>query len=205
VVLISNRHVIGNHCGPGTGSQVVFTKPGGGYEVRTVVSASNASSLTAYSYYIGLLDSDITTITPMPIMPANWATYLRSITNAEYMLGQAIAMPVLNKGYTAGDWIRILGCYGLNPSNGVGPAHACFVNENARAPMNSWSSPVIGGDSNGPTFVPINGAPVLLMCMNWVTGAFYLPSFLGDIQDAMNTLLPGYSITYPNLAGFPTY
>jgi hypothetical protein len=68
----------------------------------------------------------------------------------------------------------------------------------------SWSSAIVGGDSNGPVFIPINGLPVLLHCMNYANGGAFYPANSAAIQAAMTSLGAG-SLSYADLSSFASY
>lgn len=197
VVLISPRHVIAGHAGTQPGYPWVFKDSAGNYQVRTVSSQIKIASDFGDNY-VGLLDSQITTITPIKTLPSNWASYIPS---EDHNPGVTY-LPVLNKAFANGDWIRVLGWYGTPVSSNPYPM---YLQPHNRAPFSSWTSAVVGGDSNGPVFVPINGNPVLLHCMNYTFGGSFYPSRITQIQAAMDSLLSGQTLGTANLAGFTTF
>jgi hypothetical protein len=200
VVLISPWHIIAGHVGCSPGQQIVFKRDDGGYEVRTVVSQLHLAAANSDNY-VGILNSPISTITPMPFLPSNWLTYIPCL-EASAGLGyqRGVHLPVLNKGYTAGDWIRILQCYSVTSNDAY-----MSLTMHSVSPFASWSSNIIGGDSNGPVFVPVNGVAALCHCMNFTNGGGFYPAQLPDIQAKMNTLGAAQTLTTVNLSGFPTY
>lgn len=201
VVLLSQRHLIAGHVGASPGQTVVFKRTDGNYEVRTVVSQLRLADTYSESY-VALLDSPITTISPMPLLPATFNVKLPSLLQSTFIPN----LHVLNKGYAAGDWIRVLQVTQLSDVFGG------FVNPNqislrkSQDPvLSAWSSPIIGGDSNGPVFMPINGVAVLCHCMNYTTGGGFYPQQLTDIQAKMDTLAAGQLITQADVSGFTSY
>jgi hypothetical protein len=210
VVLISPRHVMAGHVGASPGQQVVFKTPSGSYEIRTVISQFEIEPRYG-SDFVGLLDTEITTIVPMKLLPPTWASYIPSCTHYEEAYFTT-KIPVLNKGWAAGDYIRILEIRSVVAYTFQG-AHMPYLwahdgilgNKPLEPAFQPWSSEIIGGDSNGPIFMPINGEPVLLHCMNFSGGGgkFY-PDISANIQAAMTSLGPG-SLTYADLTGFASY
>lgn len=197
VVLISPRHVMAGHAGASPGQQVVFKNSVGAYEVRTVTSQVPVS-LNVGENYVGLLDSDITTITPMKLLPTTWASYLPTLFELNYIC----KLPVLNKGWTAGDFIRILRASKI--IDYYISSYAIVLEPSNDVEFSSWSSEIVGGDSNGPVFVPINGEPVLLHCMNYSNGGAFYPANSAAIQTAMTSLGAG-TLTYADLSAFTSY
>lgn len=200
IVLISQDHVIGGHAGTWPGKKVVFKNSANNYEVRTVVAQYLVAKNTGEDY-VGVLDSSINTITPMTLMPAGWESYLPNFNSDVNVL------PVLNKGWTAGDYIRIL----LNSYGADRSATKNFIYLSTGAGIfSSWTSAVIGGDSNGPVFVPVNGSPVLLHCMNYTIGGAHYSYYRTNIQDQMTALSldygkPNRTLGSANLSGFTAY
>lgn len=197
VVLISPLHVMAGHVGASPGQQLVFKTAGGAYEVRTVVSQAKVAADYGDNY-VGLLDAEITTITPMKLLPTTWASYVPSWNQTAYLS----TFPVLNKGWTDGDYIRVLSAQRV--SAGYATAKSLLLQPPIAAPLQSWSSSIIGGDSNGPVFIPINSQPVLLHCMNFTSGGSFYPSNTAAIQAAMTSLGTG-TLTYADLTGFASY
>ncbi len=193
VVLISPRHVISGHVGLGVGNQVVFKDSSNTYQTRTISNTIRIDTGTG-EHYISLLDSAINSITPMSFLPSTWRTKLPSLGNNTWTL------QVLNKGFTAGHYIRVLESYGVS-------GNQLNLRKSTDSTLFSWSSDIIGGDSNGPTFVPINGVPVLLDCMNYSNGGTMYSDVLTSINSIMASLLPSplYTATTVDLSGFNTY
>lgn len=204
VVLLSPWHLIAGHVGCNPGQQVVFKRFDGGYEVRTVVSQVEIREPFGYNDYVGILNAPITTIVPMPLLPSNWAAKLPS--TVKYL--NQINLPVLNKGLGAGDKIRILNCNGIFTQYSYDNSYRLLLSKTTDAALAPWSSDIIGGDSNGPVFVPINGTAALLHCMNTTNGGIFYPSEITAIQTAMNSLDLGggtQTLSTVDLTGFNTY
>lgn len=200
VVLISPRHVMAGHVGANPGSQFIFKTPGGSYEIRTVISQSIVPEPTSGVNYVGYLDSEITSITPMKLLPSTWEQYLPCLIQDQVFLN----FPVLNKGWTEGDFIRILNLNKVYTFTEGYPKITYLQGPALDVDIAPWSSSVISGDSNGPVFIPINGQPVLLHCMNYSSGGDFYSDDLTGIQSAMTSLGSG-TVTYADLSAFPTY
>lgn len=200
VVLISPRHVMAGHVGANPGSQFIFKTPGGSYEIRTVISQSIVPEPTSGVNYVGYLDSEITSITPMKLLPSTWEQYLPCLIQDQVFLN----FPVLNKGWTEGDFIRILNLNKVYTFTEGYPKITYLQGPALDVDIAPWSSSVISGDSNGPVFIPINGQPVLLHCMNYSSGGDFYSDDLTGIQSAMTSLGSG-TLTYADLSAFPTY
>jgi hypothetical protein len=196
VILISPSIIMTGHIGIPVNGVVVFKNNSGVYESRTVTSVRALSSNNGQTQanFVGLLSAPITTITPMAFLPSTYATQLPCFANG-------YPLPLLNKGYTAGDFIRVLTTNIVKQTSGVS---WLYVRQATDAVYSTWSTPVISGDSNGPIFVPINGVPALLGCMNTTYGAVMLPDVLSDIQTQMTALLSGQTLSTVSLTGFIT-
>lgn len=198
VVLISPRHVMAGHVGASPGQQIVFKAPDGSHVVRTVVSHVEVAPDMGDNY-VGWLDSEITNITPMKLLPTTWASYVPSWLKSS----KFSTLPVLNKGWTAGDYIRVLRAHYVGIYPGV-PGAFIYLERPASEPLLWWSSDIIGGDSNGPVFIPVNGEPVLLHCMNFANGGGFYPANSANIQAAMTALGAG-TLTYADLSDFTAF
>lgn len=199
MVLVSQHHVIGGHAGTYPGKRVVF-RGSSGHEVRTVLAQTRIDKATGEDY-VGVLDAPILTITPMSLLPSTWRNYWPSYNSDRHTL------PVLNKGWTGGDRIRVLENYGGTwAENNL---EYLFLRAHT-SEFAAWSSAIIGGDSNGPVFIPINGAPVLLHCMNYASGGANYANYSAQIKAAMDAMStaqskPTQNLTFASLAGFTAY
>jgi len=71
---------------------------------------------------------------------------------------------------------------------------------------NGDPSRIRGGDSGSPSFFVINNDLVLVSCHTTGTSGSFHPSYLGDIQTAINTLGPsGYSYETIDLSSFTSF
>ncbi|UCV26785.1 hypothetical protein [Ferribacterium limneticum] len=207
-VLISPRHLMVGHATLPNNSQVVFKDSAGDYQTRTV--QSSIAVRIGGDNSVALLNEAVTSIEPISFLPATWANYIPSFRAEAYVDSQLYPIPVLNIGRTAATRLRVIpsrvsgnnwwtGTMAITPS-----AFADWGTNHSNPAL----AGVIGGDSNGPVFVPINGKPVLLHCMNFGglggSGDFY-PAMLDQIDAAMTSLGGGYVSTKADITMFPSY
>ncbi len=196
-VLVTARHIITGHVAPAVGEMFTWLRSDGIFVTKTVLSVQRISEASGEDY-VALLDSAVAGITPMLMMPANWATKLPSVNKAPGL------MQVLNKGHTAGDFIRVLENYSWADPSWLA------LRKSTDATLSGWSSDIIGGDSTGPVFVPVNGAPVLLHCMNTTAGGAHYSANIAGIQAQLNALataagVSSVNLSAPDLSGFTSF
>ena len=197
VVLISPSYVIGGHIGvPPVNGQVVFKDSTGAYITRTITAISPGIGGT--QNYIAELDAPVTSITPMATLPASWKQYLPGLKNGRGWL------PVLNKGWAAGDKIRILlarEADGYPRSKYLVMKYADLVTDH----FYGWSTAMTGGDSNGPCMLPINGKLVLVHMLHNVDGGEFYPDYITEINAAIVALGGNEQISTVDLSMFNVY
>lgn len=213
-VLVTPRHIMTGHVFMGVGTKVVF-RTATGYVAKTVMAYQALNNGTSNS--VAVLDSDVVGITPMKLLPQTWAAYLPSL--ATPLSGSPLwvvgpFMPVLNKAAAGGDRIRVLEA---RKATGITGYYDSSLNLGAYAPslagvFAGWTSDIIGGDSDGTVFAPINGAPVLLGNMNTSVGCSMYAAMLPSIQAAADALTSGqglspaaYQVQTVDLTGFNVY
>lgn len=206
-VLISPRHILGGHAGIGNnGSKVVFRDGAGNYQTRTITSQTYLGDSVRHT--VGLLDTAVTTITPAQLPPAEMPLHLPS-QRTPYNQSQwtiVTALPMLNIRWTGGNWLRIMNMAGLSQFDTPPKEFSLGIEMSPRPDLASWSSTIQGGDSNGPVFIPVNGAMVLLHCLYSTTGGAFLGSWLTQVDAAMAALGGGGVVTTKaNLSGFSIY
>lgn len=216
-LLISPRHIIGaSHYQ--TQSPVVFQRADG--SLQTVGISSRKSALGGLDIYVGYLDAPVTGITPFKILPSNWGSYLpRAQSNAT-----RIKLPVLTKTAhkpdgTMGDQVSIINLTTLGAPGVNGSQYAIVNSPSGMVPgqplaTDAWYSRIIGGDSGGPVFAPINGEMTLFCAYHMDYGGPHYAGAKTLIDAAMNELataaadpLAGtYAIQTASLVGlFTTY
>lgn len=196
-VLITARHVVTGHVAPNVGETFLWLRSNGTFETRTVVSVQRVSAPGGEDY-VALLDADVTGITPMRMMPNTWTSKLPCIN------GNYGNLSVLNKGCGAGDKWRVLENSQFSNPNWL------MLRQSTDSTLSAWSSSIIGGDSNGPVLVPVNGNPVLLHCMNTAIGGYHYSSNIPGLQSQLNSLstsagAPLKNIVLADLSGFTSY
>jgi hypothetical protein len=214
-VLISPLHVMTSHIFPVAGGNIVFKDSAGNYQTRTITNVSavgcrlSASDPIDYSgFAMGKLSAPITTIEPLTIVPANLHKYIPSLNSAT---DNEVGIPALAKQHVNGTRMRIKR---LSPSRmptewytvgtgtyGVYLAYPSYSDEN----YNAWSSSIISGDSNSPTFLPINGKAVLMTLQWQASGSNQFNYMIPEINAVMTALGGGYQATHPDLSMFNTY
>lgn len=191
--LITARHIITGHVAPSVGEKFTWLRGDGVFVTKTVLSVQRISEASGEDY-VALLDTAVAGITPMLLMPTTWGTKLPSMNQRPGLL------QVLNKGYAAGDFIRVLENFPFSSD-----ATWLGLRKSTDATLAAWSSDIIGGDSDGPVFVPVNGVPVLLHCMNTTAGGAHYSTNIAGIQSQLNALGGALSLSTPDLSAFATY
>ena len=207
-LLISPRHIIGATHFP-TENPIVFMRPDGTFQTVNVVSEQNQVGGST-DIRVAYLSAAVTGITPFQVLPANWATYLPTLTS-----GTRVKLPVLTKTAhnAAGAWADQISINQLQSitSNSVvlGPQ-----NNVVGLPVlatDAWYSPVTGGDSGSAVFVPINNNPVLLCSHLYTSSGRHYGNYISSINSAMNALATAagdatvYALTAPTLTGFTAF
>lgn len=218
-LLISPRHIIGaahyQVYGP-----IVFMRPDGTFQTVGVTSRKTVlAGGRAADTYVAYLDAPVTGVVPFKLLPANYKSYLPSAQQATMPTYHRI--PVLTKTAhnAAGgpaDQISITDLRYIQTASSAVSEFA-FVGSLAgiadapRLDTEAWYSPIIGGDSGGPIFAPINGQLALLAAYYQAAGGFHYADFAADINAAMNSLASAagdnttYAVQTVDLSGFTSY
>lgn len=188
--LITPRHIAyANHFQIPIGATIRFVTVGGVILTRTLIASSKVFDS---DIQIALLDSDLpSTITPLSILPTNWANYIKN-------LGSGI--PVINRNQFGE--IRIVNSQWMSANTTI---HSDIL------PVGriSWYRDAIPGDSGSPQAFIINGKLVLLS--TWATAlsgsSFYSRNWSSEISalDALAGVSTGYTPSVIDLSTFPTY
>ena len=197
ITAISPIHCIGAaHANLKPGTQLNFVGVDNMTATREVVSSINvADDIDVY-----LLDSELPrTITPMKILPADWAKYLRLGDDSDTPPIPVLFVNQADRVYCA-EATRI-----GKESTPMVYYHLPSTNQRA-----AFNTQVISGDSSFPEMLLIRGEPVLLSC--WHFGGYGAgpleASHFDEINAAMHTLstktglTSDYQLTTPNLRGF---
>jgi hypothetical protein len=179
--LISPWHVITSHVAA-TGN-ITFTQTDGTQVSRNIIKLDKFNTYS--DQYIGILDSPITTITPVKVLPANVSSKLNGAS--------LNSIPMIRKKQNGGNRLCIMG--GISTSGNI------YWNQHVSSIFSPWALTCTGGDSDGVVFVAITIStvvtPVLIHHVNWGSypdGSYFGGSILygGEnltlIQTSMNYL-----------------
>lgn len=231
-VLITPRHIYGcNHWKPGTGAgpgvsgvggKVAFKDAAGNYHIRTIVADWGTEA--GGDVYVGLLDLPITTIEPMQVLPANWKSYMPSVSLDDL----ALDLPCVVKGQwtPAGifkNWMHVSEFVKwyvdiIPPIDGV-VIQSGFViadpgtsyDASVPAHIDSFKGGQWGGESGSPQMFPINGKMTLLSTLYTPTGSTAISENLNIIKLHANSLAAAvgdntpYSLRQADLSMFTRY
>jgi hypothetical protein len=181
----TNYLAMGSHILYPVGSLLLFMDNSNNHYTGTItqVSANFAVAGLQYLYKLSFaVDNKPTTITPMKLLPANWASYLPTVAK----IGGNFDLPVLGNllgigqvigingqdlrcinvimaegiAATAGDTMKFVGMQRWNNGEIDNPINADpnITKTSVYEPLRTWSYCIINGDSNGPLFVPIDPA-----------------------------------------------
>ena len=192
--LISPKHVVFcEHASfyPKNGSTITFVSSSGNKITRTIVNSIRCANA---DIRVAILNEDVDSgVTFAKVLPTNWATYLP--TNFWLIRNYQSYIPVMCLNQTERASISGLVHLTLHFNN---------------LPDNRYSSyfgQIVVGDSGNPTFIIIDGKPILLGVFS--TGGAGSGSHVGyhteGINSAMSTLGGGYQLTHVDLSSFSSY
>lgn len=225
--LITPLHMVASHVGVTVGDTVVFVADDNTIHTRTVVgtfyTGPNPNLTTTVSRLNAPLPSSVQPLELMPAEPWVWfnASFAVQPGDPTYPSprgGRSYSPVVIMKGNPVTGRMTVAGV-GFNPTSS-------FSNQIPHSIMRDWWQTVVGGDSNGPHLLPINGKFVLLSTEDdgsaglktgpWTitssnsanggfyTGASYVGASLG-IGQIVAILGGGYVPAFASLSAFPTY
>lgn len=172
--LISPRHIVfANHFQFANGTILVFVDMNNNCYMRTL---SNSVQVGSTDIQIGLLDSDITTVSFAKILKLNIANQ----TNSNYKL------PVL---FMDQDRNALVGEYYIINDGGY------CVSPTESAQRTSFYELPIGGDSGNPICLIYENQIILAFTFFSATAGPSLSYYINDINTAMTTLGGGYTAT----------
>lgn len=195
-VLVSPRHILfATHFTPANGSTFRFVASDNTIVTRTlssVVSLSNDSNNVNPDVTVGLLDSDVpTSISFMKVFPSNVTAKLPSLLGVNQL--QAVSF---NKDAKLS--IRNIYLFSSAIGNQIG------YTEPNETTNSQFYLPFIGGDSGSPSFVVLNGEPILLS-VETTGGAgsgSCLSSIIAPVNSAMSSLGGGYQLTQVDISSY---
>lgn len=207
-MLISPRHIIGANHWHGKGPWIWKDKFGA-YKSASLV---HGQAIANTDIWIGYLDTAITTVTLLQMLPETWRNYL---PDAISTINGKMSLPLLSKTVhstsgLADQWninnLKYLFATDLNLSLWYG-GNIPTMDQS----FSQWYTPISGGDSGGPTFLVINGNPVLIGTYWSQTGGDTYSDHISEIETAINTLAVNnnddtyYSLSKVDLCKFTTY
>lgn len=180
LTLISPRHVLmANHYQRGIGDVIVFHDSSGNIHSATLIAKQNVPGGTNPDITVGLLDVDV---------PVKYYKVLPPQTNWAICLNNRL---VISTHHTRDASIRK-----------VSSTSGLYINfSQSSAVPASYYAPVVSGNSGNPSFLMINGEPILISTFTFSngTGPFFanLNNF-NDINSIMTSLGGGYQLeAYP--------
>jgi hypothetical protein len=205
VTAITRHHAIGaTHYGPEVNDVIQFLDGDGQIVSRTVISLSDLGGGTDCRIvrFNEALPESVKTYKTLPSSYLDYSppNYIQEIVNFSLRchLWPAIytshyrwdsAWPLQRTGRFAYAR-RCFGLYTQAPT--YDPVNSFSAYPDRGLPSyNGGDSGIGGGDSGGPAFFIINGELVLFMCFLGSGGGPFHPSFLSQIQAALDTLGPG--------------
>ncbi|HET8685958.1 MAG TPA: hypothetical protein VFM18_04760 [Methanosarcina sp.] len=200
IALISPRHIIKAHHTDTsyTMTKVCFLDKNGTYQTANVVSHLFINNIDPLNQDTEVLyldrDIDVMACPPAKVLPSNFASYLPSFGT--------VNIPVISKGYTRGDYLR-LQYYKYTAASKQLILSSSYPN--------SWFESIIAGDSSGLLWVPIQNDMVLLNCIYTNVNQDNYASFISSIETAMNTLAAAqgdnraFSLSKVDLSAFTKY
>ena len=186
--LISPRHFLAAaHWPPNPGEQLSFIDANGNQVIRTVV----AHQYLGNDLTVGVLDSDVPdTITYYPLVASSTLNSKLQTLDRSFF-----NVPVIGFNQTPRLVVRNL--FSLsNASQQV--THF----EYTTAPYSDYTQSVIGGDSGSPSFILIDGKPILLTAYTGHGSGPAHGAYINQINSAMTTLGGGYQVTQYDVSCF---
>lgn len=185
---ISRRHIIcAYHYGMPIGTCIYFQGGTSGLVCRQI--AGNRS--IGNDILISVLDEELPEdIIPAKLLPSDYYEYIRT--------GKGLPVATLNQE----EKLVVADLSGL--SSYESRTHLTSATMPSDFLRQSYYESVISGDSGNPRFLAVGEEVVLLQTM-WMGGAgagCFVSHFMREIQQAMDVLAPGYSLTILDTSGF---
>lgn len=192
--LVSPRHVVFCHHAnffPPNGATMYFSSPSSVVISRTL---TNTVKIPFTDIRIGVLNADVDSgVTFAKVLPTTFESYLPDLAGGYNGDPTKSTVPVMSLNQT--ERARIAGLYGLG--------HFYSLRRTDDYP--AYYVPTILYDSGNPSFLVINGGPVLLGVFYDRGGGDHVAYHTTAINAAMTTLGGGYQLTPVDLSGFTTY
>ena len=203
--LISPRHVLfAAHFQPSAGASIRFVQADGTVVTRTLSAIATHPGYAALALYpdlaVGVLDQDVPAgISFAKVLPDDWRDYMPS-------LSPTTPVPCIRFNQfgrvSVAEW---RGGFGVSNDPNSAVRFTCGVPTDAG--RLEYYEPVVLFDSGCPSFIVVNGEPVLLGPFS--TGGAGTGTLVSGhaeaVNDMMSTLGGGYQLTTVDLSEFPTY
>lgn len=223
--LISPRHALqAAHWTSAVGDYLAFKLPGGTYQIVQVSAIEVISSFAAGGDLALLyLSADVTGAAYYSVMPEGWDMqyapclwFWNEDTHEDFQVYGVpqIRLPIIRKAMHNNDgawasWLQIDEI--LQHTAGGVPAldyNSIFGTELLLFP--GWgASDTIPGDSTSPSWLIINGEPVLVSCQSSTSQTGNISEFVDVINAAMNSMAGTpqgtYVLQHPDLTSFTVY
>jgi hypothetical protein len=199
-VLISPRHVLmAEHYPVGDGATIRFVDAANNVIARTISDHENIGPANSADDYltdlrVGLLSSDVSGITPVKVLPSDYADYMPS---HDGVIGSNIPILALDQQMHAivDELYRV----------GAGGQRVLTVNPDDDL-RSEFVEGLVTGDSGQGGFLVNDGALILLTTWTYGWGSGPSVTYLAtEINAAMTSLGGGYTLTEADLSGFTSY
>ena len=232
---VTPHHAIGvwhySPTAPAVGSTIFFCGNDNSTISRTVSHRLNIGDLYGWDLFVVRFSEPLPpAITPYKTLPAGWQNYAPEGMTWEPSVG-ALETPVGNWPVVVtshyrwdSSWPfqrngRFVYIYNgrkirLSPTpswmNPLGQPSSSFIPATTEplsfSDYTGIPSGIRGGDSGGPAFIVINGAPVLMCLLQTPTSGKFVAQARAEIQAALNTLGPrGQTFETVDLSGFTNF
>lgn len=217
--LVSSRHFIcANHVTGGGGFSYCWMAPDGSYVKATAI---DYYVIPGTDLQVGYLDQAIPAkIKKFKVLPSNYKTYLPSTgsyTLPSLSKRMALGQSDVTTSTAKYDSLRVLSVKMYNQAIGGYGTDTPYVNVPVTGQLDPtsvfapWEVVLHTGDSSGPSWLLINGEPVLLGHYAEITGSPSIADYISTIESHMNSMAlahgdgTSYSLTKVDLSGFPSY
>jgi hypothetical protein len=218
-VLVTARHIFfATHVASPIGTLILFMRPDGTKQLCTVLASTSVGN----DHWVGYLDQAVIGITPMPIMPNNWKSYVKSCDNSvsgEHAYGNIPVIAMLAHTTDLSACAPRLSCLSLSLIKSSSTDFLILSNDQSTpltpALTDSWfawsNKKIIPGDSGGIFMMLVSGSPVLLGSISTGSGANSIEYDATGIESAMRTLATqfgdnfNYVLTRENLTSLNSY
>ena len=209
VSAITPHHAIGaSHYGPEVGDVIYFCDQNNQTVYRTVSAINDIGGITDCRI-VRFSEALPSSVAKYKTLPSNWENY-----SPNSGVTRCSKWPIILTSHyrwdsewpaqRSGRFAYVAQVYNLLQATSVN--FILFQATNEFVNYNGIESGISGGDSGGPCFFIINGELVLVHCFLGANGGPFIPSFLSNINSALNTLGPsGQTIQTVDISGFTDF